>query len=137
MPILLPNLTLKGNPIPNEILNPEQKQVKGKKDSQVQPDDLSYLGKLTQYKIQCFIEGNNIPRYLQNENVDWKIQIYSTDIIGFVKDTTKEDSERALINSWDKNGTGRSKKAQMARIKFIEERKFQVDSYILENEKGN
>jgi hypothetical protein len=135
--ILLPNITLKGNPIPNEILNPEQKQVKGKKDLQVQPDDLSYLSKLTQYKIQCFIEGNDLPKYLQNENTfDWKIQIYSTDIIGFVKDTIREDSERALINSWDKNGSGRSKKAQMARVKFIEERKIQVDSYIQENDKG-
>jgi len=126
--ILLPNLTFKGIPIPIE--------QKGKKDTSV--DDLNIFAKMTQYKIHCYLEGNDIPSYLQNENlIDWKIQVFSTDTIGFVKDTTKEDNERSLINSWEVKEAGRSQKAEHARIKFVEDRKFQVDTYIQEIEKGN
>lgn len=130
--ILIPNLTLKGSPLPNEFLSQNQKGNKGPS-----ADDLNNFAKMTQYKIQCFIEGIDAPRILKNENnIDWKIQIFSTDTIGFVKDTTKEDNERALINSWEIKETGRSLKAENARVKFVEDRKFLVDSYILENEKG-
>lgn len=129
--ILIPNLCFKGIPLPNEFLS----QNKNKKEPSV--EDLNYFNKMTQYRILCYIEGVEIPKFLKNENkLDWKIQVYSTDTIGFVKDTTKEDKERALINSWEINQVGRSQRAENARIKFVEERKFQVDSYIQETEKG-
>jgi hypothetical protein len=132
--ILIPNITFKGIPVPNELINPNQQ--KGKKE--LQAEELKNLMKtMTQYRIQCFIEGNEIPRYLQNENtIDWKIQIFSTETIGFIKDTTKEDHERSLINSWEIKESGRSLKAEHARIKFVEDRKFQVEAYLQENERG-
>ena len=64
-------------------------------------------------------------------------KFFSSDTIGFVKDTSKEDSERALINNWETQQPGRSEKAENARIKYVEDRKFLVDSYIYDkNEKG-
>ena len=45
--------------------------------------------------------------------------MFSSDTIGFVKDTTKEDAEEALKNAWEVEEPGRSNRAKKARMLFL------------------
>ena len=47
------------------------------------------------------------------------IRVISSDNLGFVKDTSKEDSEKALKDSWEIGEIGRGDKAKKARLKHL------------------
>ncbi len=64
-----------------------------------------------------------------NTKIDWKICIFSSETIGFVKDTTKEDAEKALIESWEVEQPGRAEKAKLTRMKFVERKKESVEYF--------
>lgn len=138
--IILPNLCFEGKLIPQDLLTPQKVNPKEKKEITNFPTEElnNFINDMPYYKIYCYVEGGEIPKSLRIENstIDWKIQIFSSDTIAFVKDTCKEDSERALINTWEQNQPGRSLRAENARMKFVEDRKLQIDTYIQENEKG-
>jgi len=129
--LIIPNIMIEGS-----VLAPDQNVVtqhnsakKGKDPVLIEMPD--YSKSLTQYKIECVLDESEIPKWLLHEKtLEWKIDVFSSETIGFVKDTTKEDAERALIQSWENAKPGRADKAQKARIKFLEERKNEVDAYL-------
>ena len=52
------------------------------------------------------------------ENLHWFLQVISTQTVAFVKNTDKEDKEKAIKKSWEEAEPGRSEKAKIARRKF-------------------
>jgi hypothetical protein len=46
------------------------------------------------------------------------VRASSTDTVAILKDTQKEDAEKALIKSWEDREAGRSDRAKRARNKF-------------------
>lgn len=47
------------------------------------------------------------------------IRVISSDTLGFLKDSSKEDSEKALKDSWETAELGRAEKAKKARKKHL------------------
>lgn len=57
------------------------------------------------------------------ETLHWFLSVFGTDTVGIVRDTTKEDRERAIKRSWEDKEPGRSEKAKKARAKFFLQQK--------------
>ena len=45
--------------------------------------------------------------------------MYSSETLAIIKDTDKEDKEKALKVSWESNEPGRAEKAKKSRYKFL------------------
>jgi hypothetical protein len=53
------------------------------------------------------------------KNLHWFIKVTSTDTIAVIKDTQKEDKEKAIKKSWEDKEPGRIEKAKKARKKYV------------------
>ncbi len=62
------------------------------------------------------------------------IRVYSTDTIGIVRDTVKEDAEKAVRNSWEERQAGRAANAREARKRFFLMEKQQKGEALLPEE---
>ncbi len=85
------------------------------------------------YLMICYLDMNELPSYLKDyysslsvvngprllSEFSWVIRVFSSDTLGFVRDTTKEDSEKALKDSWELSETGRADKAKRSRFRFL------------------
>ena len=98
----------------------ESKQINQKEK------DNSYFNKLIleTYSIKCVLDIGQCPSWLLSPNeykgdVYWKISVFSTDSLTFVKNTIKEDKEKAVIESWEINEPGRKNKAEKSRKKYF------------------
>jgi hypothetical protein len=47
------------------------------------------------------------------------MKLYNSETIAIIKDTDKEDREKALKASWEANEPGRAEKAKRSRQKFL------------------
>jgi len=47
--------------------------------------------------------------------VHWFLTIFATDTVGVLRDTTKEDKEKAIKKSWEDKEPGRSERAKKCR----------------------
>jgi hypothetical protein len=47
------------------------------------------------------------------------MKVFSSETLAVVKDTDKEDREKALKASWETNEAGRAEKAKRSRLKFV------------------
>ena len=79
---------------------------------------------LEAYSIKCVLDTEQCPSWLIMPNeykgdVYWKIAVFSTDSITFIKNTIKEDKEKAVIESWEINEPGRKNKAEKSRKKYF------------------
>ena len=79
---------------------------------------------LEAYSIKCVLDVEQCPSWLLNPNeykgdVYWKISVFSTDSLAFIKNTIKEDREKAVIESWEINEPGRKNKAEKSRKKYF------------------
>lgn len=52
------------------------------------------------------------------ELIHWFLTIFSTDTVGVLRDTTKEDREKAIKKSWEDKEPGRAERAKKCRGKF-------------------
>ena len=52
------------------------------------------------------------------EFIHWFLTIFSTDTVGVLRDTTKEDREKAIKKSWEDKEPGRAERAKKCRGKF-------------------
>ena len=105
--------------IRNLILEPKPLVQKDNKD----PNYTNNLI-LEAYSIKCALDTEQCPSWLTMANeykgdVYWKISVFSTDSITFIKNTIKEDKEKAVIESWEINEPGRKKKAEISRKKYF------------------
>jgi len=55
----------------------------------------------------------------ETEDVSWHLKTYSTETLAIIKDTDKEDREKALKASWEQAEPGRAEKARKSRHKWL------------------
>ena len=84
---------------------------------------------LEAYSIKCVLDTEQCPSWLIMPNeykgdVYWKISVFSTDALTFIKNTIKEDKEKEVIESWEINEPGRKIKAEKSRKKYFVSLKF-------------
>lgn len=73
------------------------------------------------YQIVCYIdisEDESIKNSIL-DNFNWEIRIFSSDNLLFSKDKSKEETEKAIKDSWEVNEPGRSELAKTSRLRFL------------------
>jgi len=71
------------------------------------------------YVMQASFDLHNWPECKEQDDITWHLAFYSTETVAVLKDTDKEDKEKALKASWEANETGRAEKAARSRQKFV------------------
>ena len=73
--------------------------------------------------IQAFFDLNDWPEGKtmnpQSEEMTWVLKLFTSETIALIKDTDKEDKEKALKLSWEQAEPGRAEKAAKSRAKFL------------------
>ena len=72
------------------------------------------------------------PNYLKD--IGWSIRVFSTDTLGFCRDTSKEDKEKEIISSWEENEPGRAELAKKSRRRFLLQQKLRNGNKLTEEE---
>ncbi len=53
------------------------------------------------------------------ENISWVMKLFASETIAIIKDTDKEDREKALKASWETAEPGRAEKAAKSRARYL------------------
>ena len=104
--LLVPNINLKGG-----LIVPDKK---GQKKEHQNPETVFYP-----YLLICYI---NSPNYINKENINWKIKIFSSDNLCFVPDSSKEEHEQLMKNEWEEKEPGRANLAKISRKRYLIEK---------------
>ena len=79
------------------------------------------------YVIQALFDLHEWPegktQNEQSQDITWQIKVYSNETLALIKDTDKEDKEKALKASWEAEEPGRAEKAKLSRQKFLLKKK--------------
>jgi hypothetical protein len=59
----------------------------------------------------------------ETENITWVLKFFTSETIALIKDTDKEDREKALKSSWETAETGRADKAGKSRQRYLIQQK--------------
>lgn len=62
------------------------------------------------------------------------MKVFSSETLAIIKDTDKEDREKALKASWEANEPGRAEKAKRSRQKFLLQEKLRKGEQLTEEE---
>jgi hypothetical protein len=54
----------------------------------------------------------------ETDLIHWFLTIFATDTVGVLRDTTKEDREKAIKKSWEDKEPGRAERAKKCRAKY-------------------
>jgi len=75
------------------------------------------------YVIQAIFDLNMWPEAKtvndQTEGCAWLMKMFTSETVALIKDTDKEDREKALKVSWETNEAGRAEKATDSRKRFM------------------
>jgi len=75
------------------------------------------------YQLICRLDLSEAPSWIlkpdTSNDIGWVIRVCSSDTLGFLKDTSKEDFEKALKDSWETAEPGRAEKAKKSRRKYL------------------
>ena len=55
----------------------------------------------------------------ETESIFWFLTVYGSDTVAIIKDTTKEDKEKAIKKSWEDKEPGRAANAKKSRAKYL------------------
>ena len=125
--ILIPHITFKGG-----LLVEDKKKPNQKKNEQEQPPPPQFFP----YLLICFIdESIDIQNSIACNKLKWRINVYCNDYLCFVKDTSKEDHEKELKESWEINEPGRKEIAKLSRRRFLLENNVKNGLELNEEEK--
>ena len=76
-----------------------------------------------QYVLQATFDLHEWPDCRKDaeftQDLTWHLRLFSSETLAIVKDTDKEDREKALKASWEQNEAGRAEKAKKSRLKFM------------------
>ena len=116
------NLSLKG-----KLINTKEKDKnkdKSKDKQKVFENNTNDNNKNETYIIKCSLDPSDCPDYLKNfslykNDIYWKISVFSTNPICFVKNTMKEDLEESIKEGWEINHPGRAERARISRKKYL------------------
>ena len=70
----------------------------------------------------------------ESAEITWQIKMYSSETLALIKDTDKEDREKALKGSWEADEPGRAEKAKLSRSKFLLKKKQKAGESLTEEE---
>ena len=118
--VIVKNVLLKRNSNPNIPSGPEQESKKKNTTNGARSSE-SKTQFSEPFLLVFRLEEENLPLpdFLKVEYIYWSIKVFSTDTLGFVKDTRKEDEENSIKNSWEQKEQGRLLKAKVARSKVL------------------
>lgn len=73
------------------------------------------------YYLICSFDLSELDKnkIMIENNLFWEIRIFSSEVIYFSKDTSKEDREKAVKDSWEQIEKGRSELAKTSRLRFL------------------
>ena len=112
------NLSLKGNQMNIKDKNKDKSKDKQKsKENNINDTNDTYI-------IKCSLDPYDCPDYLKSfslykNDFYWKISVFCTDPICFVKNTIKEDREESIKEEWEISQPGRAEKAKLSRKKYL------------------
>lgn len=105
-------------------------------DQPENPDDGSEIKH--NYVLQALFDLHEWPegKTANDESADitWLVKIYSSETLALIKDTDKEDREKALKASWEADEPGRAEKAKLSRQKFLLKKKQKAGEELTEEE---
>ena len=131
--IFIPNIIFKG--IPVEIPQDEKRKNQKEKNNIKEQEKIDISPKENiPYSISCLIDSSEAPSWIKSDEVDWNIRVFSSDTLGFVKDTKKEESEKNIKDSWEINQPGRSNKAKYSRFLYIIKTKLEKNENLTSEE---
>ena len=88
--------------------------------------------------IQAVFDLNEWPackdKNEESSDVTWSIKVYSSETLALIKDTDKEDREKALKASWETEEPGRAEKAKLSRNKFLLKKRLAAGETLTEEE---
>ena len=91
-----------------------------------------------QYVIQATFDLHEWPECRkENEHtsdISWYMKVFSSETLAIIKDTDKEDREKALKASWELNESGRQEKAKRSRQKFVLQERLRRGEQLTEEE---
>ena len=131
--ITLHNLVFEGNVVVESGGNKGAKKLDKKNISEVNtpPSNLPY-------RFICKIDTSEAPSQYSNptflKDIGWSIRVFSTDTLGFCRDTSKEDKEKEIISSWEEKEPGRAELAKKSRKRFLLQQKLANGNQLSEEE---
>ena len=132
--ITLHNLVFEGNTVVESAANKGKKLDKknlADASANTPPSNLPY-------RLICTIDTSEAPSQYLNPNymkdIGWNIRIFSTDTLGFCRDTSKEDKEKEIISSWEEKEPGRAELAKKSRKRFLLQQKMANGNKLSEEE---
>ena len=90
-----------------------------KNDKNINNDIEEEDKKIFPYILLCYIDVQKLSDLNIPNDFGFKIRIYASNSIAFVKDKTKEEHEKKLKEKWEENDEGRGKLALKSRKKFL------------------
>lgn len=70
----------------------------------------------------------------QTESLTWCIKMFNSETLALVKDTDKEDREKALKASWETTDPGRAERAARSRQRYLLTKKIAAGEELTEEE---
>lgn len=76
------------------------------------------------FYLFCYLDLSECPSYLikpkeSDPPITWRMRIFTSEMLVVVKNTMKEDNERALKEAWEINEIGRAENAKKARFRYM------------------
>ena len=110
--LVIPNFFLDGGTLP-----PENKKAGNVDNPQGDEENIPMP---YPYLLICHIEsGFDIENSTAKDKLPWRIKVFSSDKLTFVKELSKEDKEKSLKDNWEENEPGRAEKAKISRKKYF------------------
>lgn len=70
----------------------------------------------------------------ETENITWVLKFFTSETIALIKDTDKEDREKALKASWETAEPGRAEKANKSRQRYLIQQKQKAGEQLTDDE---
>ena len=92
-----------------------------------------------QYVLQATFDLHEFPACKSvadpsSADITWHLKLYASDTLAVIKDTDKEDRERALKLGWEQAEPGRAEKAKRSRQKFMLQERLRKGEKLTEEE---
>ena len=112
----------------------KKKNHANKNDKNINNDAEEEDKKLFPYILLCYIDVQKLSDLHVPNDFGFKIRVYASNSIAFIKDKTKEEHEKKLKEKWEENDEGRGELAVKSRKKFLIYAKNSKNQKLNENE---
>lgn len=121
----------------NAGLEDKPKEAAPPAEGQEQQEEKEYKH---HYVIQATFDKNDwkeavLKNSEETKDIKWEMKVYSSDTVAIVKDTDKEDREKALKDSWEQAEPGRADKSRKSRLRYLASLKQERGEELTDQEK--